>query len=245
MPEPRAHLISRSGGPSSGGSPSSVAHLAGLSVTVQRTPVLRDLTMTVAPGEAVGLVGANGSGKSTLLRILATLLPPAAGAGWVLGARLGTRDVEGIRPGIALVGHTPALYPRLTLGENLAFYCRLTGSSVDAADAALATVGLGRASDRPADRCSHGMLRRAELARVLVTCPRLLLLDEAHAGLDRGSARLVGLVVDGVRGGGGGAVVVSHEPDRLAGTVDRVVEIENGALRSTDPSAAAGAEVRR
>lgn len=245
MPEPRAPLISRSGDPSSGGSASAVARLAGLSVTVQRTPVLRDLTMTVAPGEAVGLVGANGSGKSTLLRILATLLPPIAGAGWVLGARLGTRDVEGIRPGIALVGHTPALYPRLTLGENLAFYCRLTGRGVDAAEAALATVGLGRAADRPADRCSHGMLRRAELARVLIASPRLLLLDEAHAGLDRASAGLVEVVVDAVRARGGGAVVVSHERDRLAGTVDRIVEIEDGALRPTDRSAAAVDEVRR
>ena len=231
--------------PSSGGSSSAVAHLAGLSVTVQRSRVLRDLTMTVAPGEAVGLIGANGSGKSTLLRILATLLPPLGGAGWVLGARLGTRDVEGIRPGIALIGHTPALYPRLTLGENLAFYCRLTGRDVGAAEAALATVGLGRAADRAAERCSHGMLRRAELARVLITCPRLLLLDEAHAGLDRASAGLVEVVVDAVRARGGGAVVVSHERDRLAGAVDRIVELENGGLRPIDRSAAAVNEAHR
>lgn len=202
-----------------------------MSVTVDRTPVLRGLTLTVGAEEAVGLVGANGSGKSTLLRLMATLLLPAAGKGQVLGARLGTREVERVRPGIALVGHTPALYPRLTLGENLAFYCRLTGTAIDAAEAALRTVGLSRAADRPADRCSHGMLRRAELARVLVAGPRLLLLDEAHAGLDRASAGLVDVVVDEVRGRGGGAVVVSHERSRLEATVDRILEIEDGALR--------------
>lgn len=93
------------------GAPSAVIDLAGVSVTVERTPVLRGLTLTVAAGEAVGLVGANGSGKSTLLRILTTLRPPAAGQGQVLGARLGTREVERVRPGIALIGHTPAPYP--------------------------------------------------------------------------------------------------------------------------------------
>lgn len=204
---------------------------------MERTPVLRDLTMRVASGEAVGLVGANGSGKSTLLRLLATLLPPAAGTGLVLGARLGTREVERVRPAIALVGHAPALYPRLTLAENLTFYCRLTGRSPDVAEAALTKVGLGRAADRPADRCSHGMLRRAELARVLIASPRLLLLDEAHAGLDRGSAGLVDVVVEEVRECGGAAVVVSHERHRLDGIVDRVLEIADGSLRSADQPA--------
>jgi ABC-type transporter Mla maintaining outer membrane lipid asymmetry ATPase subunit MlaF len=89
------------------------------------------------------------------------------------------------------------------------------------------------------------MLRRAELARVLIASPRLLLLDEAHAGLDRASAGLVEVVVDAVRARGGGTVVVSHEPDRLAGTVDRIFEIENGLLRSIDRSTPDVNEVRR
>ena len=227
------------GGDRPPGDPANVVELAGLSVSVERTPVLRGLALTVAGGEAVGLVGANGSGKSTLLSALATLLPPVGGAGWILGARLGTREVERVRPAIALVGHTPALYPRLTLGENLRFWCRLTGRGTAAADAALQAVGLGRAADRPADRCSHGMQRRAELARVLVAAPRLLLLDEAHAGLDRASGALVGVVVAAVRARGGSAVVVSHEQERLAGTVDRIVELEDGALRPSQPTAGA------
>ena len=225
--------------------PSALIELTGVSVAVQRTPVLRGLTMTVAAGEAVGLVGANGSGKSPLLRLLATLLPPIGGAGRVLGARLGTREVERVRPRIGLVGHAPALYPRLTLGENLAFYCRLTGHGVGAAQAALATVGLERAAERPADRCSHGMLRRAELARVLIGAPHLLLLDEAHAGLDHASAGLVDVVVDRVRERGGAAVVVSHERDRLEGTVDRILEIGDGALHPPHRTARGVEEVSR
>lgn len=224
--EPRTSLHGRS--------TSGVADLARVSVSVDRTPVLRNLALTVEAGEAVGVLGPNGSGKSTLLRVLATLLPPVAGSGHVLGARLGSREVEEVRPGIALVGHAAALYPQLTLGENLRFFCRLTGRGPEVAESALAAVGLGGAADRSAERCSHGMLRRAELARVMIARPRLLLLDEAHAGLDRASAALVDVVVAEVRERGGGAVVVSHEADRLWQTVDRVVEIDEGALRPAD-----------
>lgn len=234
MPVPRAPRTSLGGDPSPGALHSPIVDLTAVSATVERTPVLRDLTMRLAAGEALGLVGANGSGKSTLLRLLTTLLPPAAGTGLVLGARLGTREIERVRPAIALVGHTPALYPRLTLGENLTFYCRLTGHSPATGQAALTRVGLVGAADRPADRCSHGMLRRAELARVLIASPRLLLLDEAHAGLDRDSAGLVDMVVEEVRRRGGAAVVVSHERHRLDGVVDRVLELRDGHVEAAD-----------
>ena len=227
----------------SGAAPTVLVDLAGLSVTVERTPVLRGVDLAVAAGEAVGLMGGNGSGKSTLLRVLATLLVPRSGAGRVLGARLGTREVEVVRPAIALVGHTPALYPGLTLAENLRFWCRLSGRDADAVRTALQVVGLERAAERPAGRCSHGMLRRAELARVWLSSPRLLLLDEAHAGLDASSAGLIDLLVDDVRRRGGGAVVVSHEHGRLAGTVDRVLEVEEGAVRPTRRSPRPAAEV--
>ncbi|MCF6507810.1 heme ABC exporter ATP-binding protein CcmA [Blastococcus sp. MG754426] len=211
--------------------------LHGIAVAVERTPVLRDLTLTVGAGEAVGVIGANGSGKSTLLRLLATLLSPAAGTGRVLGSALGSRECEKIRPQIALIGHSPALYSRLTLAENLRFFCRLTGVDVSAVSSALDAVGLGRAADRPADRCSQGMQRRAELARVILSAPALLLLDEPHAGLDSGSAGLVDVIIDEVREREGAAVVVSHDRARLDAAVDRVLDLREGSLREVLPAA--------
>ena len=243
MPQPRVPPTSHAGEPGQGVVPPVLVELAALSVTVERTPVLRGVDLSVSAGEAVGLTGGNGSGKSTLLRVLATLLAPRSGTGHVLGARLGTREVERVRPAIELVGHTPALYPRLTLAENLRFWCRLSGRDVDATGTALEVVGLDRAADRPAGRCSHGMLRRAELARVWLASPRLLLLDEAHAGLDRSSAALVDLLVTEVRRRGGCAVVVSHEHERLDGTVDRVLEVDGGALRAARRVARPAAEL--
>ena len=208
--------------------PTPLVELAGVGVELDRVPVLRGLDLTVAPGEVLGLVGANGSGKTTVLRVLATLLAPVAGTGRVLGAALDTPECVAVRPDIGLVGHVPALFAQFTLRENLEFLARLTGNTADAVDQALATVGLDRAGDRRADRCSQGMRRRADLARALLTQPMLLLLDEVHSGLDGASAALVDLVVGDVVARGGAAVVVSHERARLATVADRVVEIVDG-----------------
>jgi heme exporter protein A len=204
-----------------------VARLEGIAVTVRRTPVLRDLDLQLNGGEALGVLGANGSGKTTLLHVLATLIAPTAGRGEVLGAKLGTRGCP-VPPGIALVGHQPALYPQLSLAENLRFVARLTGRDAAAADQTLVAVGLGGAAQRRAESCSRGMQRRAELARVLLTAPSLLLLDEVHAGLDRDALGIVDEVVTRVRARGGACVLVSHEPDRLVGLADRLVRITDG-----------------
>ncbi|RBM17445.1 transcriptional regulator [Prauserella sp. PE36] len=212
----------------------SIVTLMDVAVVVERVPVLRGLTLGVTAGESVGVVGANGSGKSTLLRVLATLLAPVRGHGRVLGAELGTDEIFAVRPGIALVGHVPSLYPRLTLRENLRFLARLTGRREQAADDALESVGLAPAGDRRAEVCSQGMLRRAELARVLLAQPRLLLLDEAHAGLDDGSIGLVEFVIRRVSERGGASVIVSHDQPRLRGLADRMVEIRNGQAVPAD-----------
>lgn len=231
VPEPAADVRARRPATAD----ASAVNLVDVSVTVARTPVLRGLSLTVAAAETIGLVGANGSGKTTLLHVLSTLLPPVSGTGWVLGAQLGSRDCETIRPRVALVGHESALYASLTLRANLHFLARLIGADVGKADAALQAVGLARAADRRADQCSHGMVRRTELARILLTEPMLLLLDEAHAGLDTGSAGLVDVIVDEVRGRGGACVVVSHDRELLRSTVDRIVEVvDGGAVQVSD-----------
>lgn len=215
--------------------PAALAVLDAVDVDLGGVPVLRGLDLQVAPGEIVGLLGPNGSGKSTLLRVLATLLPPARGGGHVLGADLraagaGGRAVRAaVRTSVVIIGHEPALYPQLELGENLRLIARLTGRAEKDAARALEAVGLAAAARRRADLCSHGMLRRADLARALLTEPRLLLLDEAHAGLDRDSLQLVDLLAAQVRGRSGAAVVVSHARDRMRPLVDRVVELVDGA----------------
>lgn len=229
----QAHLVAAARRPVPGatGPPAGtgeIARLDDVAVSIRRTPVLRRLDLRLGAGEVLGVLGANGSGKTTLLQVLATLVAPSAGRARVLGHELGTRGVELVRPRIALVGHLPAVYGSLTLAENLRFVARLIGRDDRAADGALATVGLGGAAGRRAESCSQGMQRRAELARVLLTDPSLLLLDEVHAGLDADAVPLVDEVLARVRARGGAAVLVSHEPDRLRGVADRLVRIVDG-----------------
>ncbi len=204
--------------------------LVDISVRVGRTEILRGLDLKVASGESVGIEGANGAGKTTLLRLLATLIRPASGAGSVLGARLGSDDVGAARAHIGLLAHEPAVYPELTLHENLGFYARLAGRPAGRVDELLDGIGLGRAAHRRAGDASQGMLRRVDLARLLLLEPTLVLLDEPHAGLDTDAEKLIAALIADVRARNGCAVVVSHDAARLRDVTGRRLRLDLGTL---------------
>lgn len=195
--------------------------------------VLRDISLGLGPGEVLGIAGPNGSGKTTLLRLLATLTRLDEGSGKVLGAALGSREVYAIRPEIGLIGHIPSVIAELSLGENLEHAARLTGRDPTRVDRALRVVGLEGAADRKVTESSHGMLRRVETARLLLTRPRLLLLDEAFSGLDTSARDLIDAVVERCVGDGGAVVMVSHDATHLADRTDRVMSIAAGRIEAT------------
>lgn len=192
------------------------------------TAVLRGVSLDLAAGQSLGIAGDNGSGKTTLLRVLATLLRPTAGTVEVLGVNVTSSRARHVRPRIGLIGHTPALSPHLTLAENLRYVATLAGVDQARVAEVLAVVGLARAADRLAAKASQGMGRRVDLARVLLTEPTLLLLDEPFAGLDSHATGIIGAIIDRTTAAGGAAVVVSHEPDRASSVVDRTLLLDNG-----------------
>jgi heme exporter protein A len=212
----------------SGTSP--IVDLASVSVRVGATHILRDITLSINEGDAIGIFGGNGAGKTTLLRLIATLIKPASGTATVFGVDVATDARYGIRTRIGYVGHTPGLYPEMTLSENLGFVAHAMGIEVAEADRSLAAVGLAGAADRRAEVCSHGMQRRAEFARVLMTKPDLLLLDEPHSALDADAVDLVDALVARTLDTGGAAVLVSHDKERVLKVATEFHEITGGTL---------------
>lgn len=204
----------------------------GAGVSLGGHPVLADLDLRLAPGESVGVVGPNGSGKTTLVRTAATLVKADSGSTVVLGVDPVGGDPASIRGSIGLIGHQPTLIPELTLEENLVHVARLSGVDPARVAHALDVVGLSDAAERHARACSFGMQRRVEIAHLLLTRPRLLLLDEAASGLDSSARDLVGALVRSVRGRGGGAVVVSHDHAQLDSLCDRMLHLRSGRLEA-------------
>jgi len=222
--------VTHSSVPQSPSTTAPVVELVDLSVTLGATPVLSRCNLTLGAGQSLGVAGPNGAGKSTLLATVATFISPTEGFGRVLGITLGQPQTPAIRPRIGWSGHLPALYPDLTLGENLAISARLSGHTATDGRLALEKVGLGGAHDIRAERCSNGMKRRADLARLLIGRPRLVLLDEPDAGLDRDAASIISHLIRRTTRRGGGVLCVSHDAARLSEWTDRVVEIKEGRI---------------
>jgi ABC-2 type transport system ATP-binding protein len=155
----------------------------------EQDAALDQVDLEVKPGEIFALLGPNGSGKSTLLRILATVQAPRDNQGT---ASIFDSDIVGnaqaVRQHIAVVFQHPALDLKLTAYENLSVHAKLYGLSDNTLDAtikgALEQLGLTDRMHDHVESFSGGMRRRVEIAKALLTKPRLLLMDEASAGLD-------------------------------------------------------------
>jgi len=191
--------------------------------------VLTGASLSVAPGEAVGLIGENGSGKSTLLRILCTLLRPTAGDAAVFGfdVRQSARDVRRL---VGFFPPAPGMYEELTARENLEFVRRMGEQPSASPDAALEEVGLAGLADQRVRGFSSGMLRRLALARLRMLRPRLLLLDEPYNNLDTAGIALVNATIRETVSGGGSALVVVHDTASAAPVLTRWFGLRGGRV---------------
>lgn len=195
------------------------ADFAGEALTCLRGErlVFENLSFRATAGEALLLTGPNGSGKSSLLRLMAGLLPPAAGRLSFDGAAVAD-DPDAHRARLHYVGHLDALKPALTVAENLAFYAALRGQPArdDTIERALDAFRLDRLADTPARFLSQGQRRRAALARVLAAPASLWLLDEPTLALDDASLTQLGAVLSGHLATGGLVVAATHAPIAVA-----------------------------
>ena len=179
--------------------------------------VFAGLSFRAEPGAALLLTGANGAGKSSLLRLLAGLLPPAAGALlWRGEDALADRAAHARR--LRYLSPQDALKPALTPRESLSFSARLHGGGAGDPDAALDALGLLPLADLPVRLLSTGQRRRLALARLaLAPDAPLWLLDEPTLGLDAAAVSRLGDLLARHRGRGGAVVAATHLPLPLPG----------------------------
>jgi peptide/nickel transport system ATP-binding protein len=200
---------------------------------VRHAPVVRDVSLTVAPGEAVGLLGPSGCGKSTLARVAALLHRPDSGTLLLDGAPVRHwrhRAPRALRTAFGVVFQQARLSadPRLTLTDLIAEPLRATGRGAEVPDrvAELAPV-VGLTPDlltRRPHAVSDGQLQRACLARALVLRPRLLVCDEMTAMLDASTAAALVVAVEDYRAATGAALLaVGHDRTLLERWCDRTV----------------------
>ena len=147
--------------------------------TGARVPAIGGVDLVVAPGELVALLGPSGCGKTTLLHVVAGMVTPDAGTVTCAGA-----PVRGVGADRVLVFQDGALFPWLTVAENVVFGPRAQGRPVDHVPALLDALGLSGAGARYPKELSGGMRQRVALARALAVDPGVLLLDEPFGALD-------------------------------------------------------------
>ena len=198
----------------------------------QRTAVA-GVDLVLPAGRRVGIVGPNGAGKSTLVRMLATLATPDSGTLTLFGHAC-PRNANRARGSLGYRAHDPLVDLDLTAWQNLELFADLYGvsRSRDAIAAALDRVGLlARALD-PVRTFSRGMAQRLGIARLTLHAPRLLVLDEAYAGLDAAGSSLLDGVLEALPADGG-VVLVTHEIERAIALTDEVMVLRAGGVVET------------
>jgi putative ABC transport system ATP-binding protein len=198
--------------------------------------ILRGIDLSVAPGEAVGLVGPSGSGKSTLLMIVAGLEKPTRGRVVVAGHNLSELDEDSLarfrRGAVGIVFQAFHLVPTMTALENVAVPLELAGhaDAIGRAKAELETVGLGHRLRHYPSELSGGEQQRVALARAVAAEPQILLADEPTGNLDGATGtEIVRLLFDLHAGRGTTLILVTHE-DALAARCNRVVRLRDGRV---------------
>ena len=199
-----------------------------------RVHILKGISLDVAPGEAVGLVGPSGSGKSTLLMTMAGLERPDSGRVVVEGTDLAGLDEDALARfrgrRIGIVFQSFHLVPTMTALENVALPLELADAPDAHARAAreLEAVGLGHRLHHYPAQLSGGEQQRVAIARGLANAPAILFADEPTGNLDPHTAEVVfDLLIELVRGAGLAVLIATHNLD-LAARMDRTLHLEDG-----------------
>lgn len=201
-----------------------------------RVDILHGISMTVARGETLGLIGPSGSGKSSLLMLMGGLEQATGGTVSALGHDLTAMDEDALarfrRDHMGVVFQSFHLIPTMTALENVATPLELAGApdAFERAGAELHAVGLGERADHYPAQLSGGEQQRVALARASAPRPHILLADEPTGNLDENNGNAIMDILFGLRDRHGATLVlVTHAPE-LAARCDRVIRLRDGLI---------------
>jgi general L-amino acid transport system ATP-binding protein len=212
---------------------------AGLTVSYGAEPVLADLELTVAAGEALALLGPSGSGKTTLLYTVAGFVDPEGGTIEIAGAPVAgpRRGVPPDRRSVGLVFQHYALWPHMTALDTVAYPLRRRGVA-DAGGRArdlLERMGIAELADRQPAQLSGGQQQRAAIARALAMRPKVMLFDEPTSALDPEMIKEVLDTMVELAESGMTMIVVTHEMGFARAVADRIVFMSDGSIVEVGP----------
>jgi ABC-2 type transport system ATP-binding protein len=211
----------------------------------KRPPVvaLDDVTLSIARGECVAVLGQNGSGKSTLVRLLSTLLLPDGGSASVFGHDV-VRDERAVRGIVNRVSVEASFFKKMSAVENLSYAARFYGLGPRQTRQRIPEIleRVGFPADRasgPMEDLSRGMQQKVALARALLTSPTLLLLDEPTTGLDpRAKLEVQAFIREMRRRHDTTTLLCTHDMAEAETLADRVGILDGGRLLALEPAPA-------
>jgi putative ABC transport system ATP-binding protein len=209
-------------------------------------PAVANVTMAVAPGEAVSIMGPSGSGKSTVLNLIAGLDRPTSGEVRVGDQRVDRLSETGLarfrRHQVGMIFQFFNLLDDMTVADNILLPAQLTGMNTKAARARtselLAALRIEQHADAYPARLSGGQRQRVAIARALVNRPPLLLADEPTGALDSATGEEIGELLLDLNESGQTLILVTHNPDLAARYTHRVIQITDGRVTAGRPAGA-------
>lgn len=194
---------------------------------------VNDVSLSVAAGEILGLIGPNGAGKTSLFNVIAGFLKPTSGAVYFEDQRIDRRTVAQIcRRGLARTFQVVRPFGEMSVKDNVLVGGFVNGTSRADAEArtreVLKHLGMEEQANQPANSLTLAGRKRLELARVLATRPKLLLVDEVMAGLNGAEMAEVLGILSGLRDDGISVIMVEHNMPAVLKVSDRIAVLHFG-----------------
>lgn len=194
----------------------------------ERTPIIKNITLSACEGEILAILGENGAGKTTFLKLMGGLLQPTEGEALIHNQNVWCNRNE-VLGHVGMLIESPYFYEHLTAKENLEIHLAYMNTTGDI-DGVLQQVGLSETYQKAVSKFSMGMRQRLAIARAMIHRPDVLLLDEPINGLDPVATKEMRALFVSLKNNGATILLSSHILGEVIHTADRIAIIHRGEL---------------